>query len=90
MELSRDLNFSSEMFIKLVMEFQMGKFVDGDLLNYFKELESLDTLSNEELTNTLKKSLGIDLDKFAAIVKKKLTTTYLVNFAQIAIYIAND
>ena len=68
----------------------MGKFVDGDLLNYFKEGESLDTLSNEELTNRLKKSLGIDLDKFAAIVKKKLTTADLVNLAHIAIDIAND
>ena len=87
MELSRDLNFSSEMFINLVMQFQMGKFVDGDLLYYFKEGEGLDTLSNEELTTRLRKSLGIDLDKVAQSVKKKLTD--LVNIAHIAIDIAN-
>ena len=38
-----------------------------------------------ELTNRLEKSLGIDLDQFAAIVKKKLTITDLVNLAHIAI-----
>ena len=67
----------------------MGKFVDGDLLNYFKEGEGLDTLSNEELTTKLTKSLGIDLDKVAQILKKKLTTEDLVNIAHIVIDIAN-
>ncbi|KAK3086384.1 hypothetical protein FSP39_017669 [Pinctada imbricata] len=89
-ELKQDCPFASDLFLDLIVKFQKADFVDPKELNFFKEGEGLETLSCETLEQNLEKSFSIDIEKVAAVTKKKLTQRDLVTLSHIAIEMANQ
>ena len=63
--LSRDLEFSAEMKLKLITEFNNSQHTED--LNRFKEGENLEILSANVLSICLRKSFGVD-----ALLTRKL------------------
>ena len=87
MILNKEVQFSAEMLLELIMKFNEDEHFDA--LNGFQEGEDLRTISEDLLHNRLEKSLGIDLDKLKKMVSKDLHRNELVKVAHLAIEIAN-
>ena len=57
MELKNDVEFNSDMFLELIVNFQKCEFVDPKDLNFYKDGEGLDTISVKNLETRLEKKL---------------------------------
>ena len=90
MKLKNDVEFNSDMFLELIVNFQKCVFVDPKDLNFYKEGEGLDTISVKNLETRLEKSFSISVEKVASIVKRKLKQSDLVVLSHVAISLANE
>ena len=90
MELKNDVEFNSDMFLELIVNFQKCEFVDPKDLNFYKEGEGLNTISVKNLETRLEKSFSISVEKVASIVKRKLKQSDLVVLSHVAISLANE
>ena len=86
--LSRDLEFSAEMKLKLITEFNNSQHPED--LNRFKEGENLEILSANMLSICLRKGFGVDVETLRhTLNKESFTQVELVTLAHHATEIAN-
>ena len=88
MELAADLKLPIEKVFDILVQVREAPHIDD--LNYFKQDESLEGLSREDLETKLNKSLGIDTVEVSRIFRKSFDRVDLVRLAHFAIEEANQ
>ncbi|XP_076083203.1 uncharacterized protein LOC143054168 [Mytilus galloprovincialis] len=81
-------DFSSEMYLDLIMKFNND--IEFEETNKFTEKVDLRTLDVNQLMNSLEKSLSVSIDKVEKMLNKKLEASDLIRLCHIGIEIANS
>ena len=88
MILTRDVEFTADMIMSLILKFRDAGHVD--ILNAFKEGEALETIDTETLVSRLEKSFGLKLETVKKIVNQDLGRKEIIILCHLAIEIANS